>query len=261
MSGSRAEHRLGRALASALALAVFLAGCTSSSPPKAAGPAPSGPIGATSVITAQPTAPTTEAPQTFTVGTAKVPLIQIYDGPGQGEPTRSLPNPNPYYGTPRVLLVKEQQGEWLHVMLPMRPNGTTGWINRSDVDLAQHNWRMVVELGAHKLTVYEGKEVFLEEPVGVGTGATPTPGGLFYTTELLIPVGQPQYGPYAYGMSGYSEVWYEFAGGDGQFGLHGTNDPSSVGRDVSNGCLRVSNDTITRLAEKLPIGVPVEIRA
>ena len=120
---------------------------------------------------------------------------------------------------------------------------------------------MVVELNAHRLTVYERDQIFLQEPVGVGTGTTPTPGGLYYTTELLIPVGQPAYGPYAYGLSGYSEVLYDFAGGDGQFGMHGTNDPSSVGRDVSNGCIRLHNDAITKLAERLPIGVPVEIKA
>jgi lipoprotein-anchoring transpeptidase ErfK/SrfK len=95
----------------------------------------------------------------------------------------------------------------------------------------------------------------------VGRGTTPTPGGLFYTTELLIPVGQPAYGPYAYGLSGYSDVLYDFAGGDGQFGIHGTNDPSGIGRDVSNGCIRMGNEAITKLAETLPIGVPVEIKA
>ena len=99
-----------------------------------------------------------------------------------------------------------------------------------------------------------------QEPIGVGRGRTPTPGGLFYTVELYKSL-KPAYGPYAYGLSGYSEVLYDFAGGDGQFGIHGTSDASGLGSDVSNGCIRMSNAGITKLAGMLPIGVPVEVRA
>lgn len=241
----------------ALALALVLAACSATSSPPSGR---AGPPVTTAAAPSTPTSTTLDYP-VFTVATATVPTVEIFDEPGQAEATRSLPNPHPRYGTPRIFLVRAERGDWLDVFVPMRPNGSTGWIRRSDVELAHHEFRMVVELGAHKLTVYERNDVFLEAPVGVGRGTTPTPGGLFYTTELLIPQGQPQYGPYAYGLSGYSEVLYDFAGGDGQFGLHGTNDPDSVGRDVSNGCLRVHNEDITKLAERLPIGVPVEIRA
>ena len=52
-----------------------------------------------------------------------------------------------------------------------------------------------------------------------------------------------------------------FAGGDGVIGIHGTNDASALGHDVSHGCIRMSNEGITKLARTLPLGVPVEIRA
>ncbi|MGH9265106.1 MAG: L,D-transpeptidase, partial [Acidimicrobiales bacterium] len=127
-------------------------------------------------------------------------------------------------------------------------------------------FRIVVELGAHRLTAYQGTEVLVSEPIGVGTADAPTPGGLYYIKELFEPVdraGNPDpggpYGPYAYGLSGFSEVLFEFGGGDGQFGIHGTNDPSGLGRDVSHGCIRISNQAITLLAGTLPLGVPVEI--
>ena len=42
--------------------------------------------------------------------------------------------------------------------------------------------------------------------------------------------------------------------------MHGTNDPSGLGKDVSAGCIRVDNDAITRLAAMLLLGTPVEIR-
>ena len=240
----------------------------------ACGSAPSGSTAPSVPLTTVPD--TTAAPTTTTpvgkhlVATATVPIVNVYDAPGQEPPTRQLAHPTAPNGTPLVFLaVGGQEGEeWLNVLLPVRPNGSTGWIRQSDVELKRHDYRMLVELGAKKLTVWKGDQVFAEEPIGVGTGQTPTPGGLFYTKELLIPVdasGQPIpdgfYGPYAYGLSGYSDVLYNFAGGEGVTGIHGTNDPSSIGRDASNGCIRMHNEAITRLATTLPIGVPVEIRA
>lgn len=200
------------------------------------------------------------------VATAKVASVPVWDAPGQGDPSRSLDNPTKPYGTPLVFLVRDQQPEWLQVLLPVRPNGSTGWVRRSDVDLTTHDFRIKVELGAHRITVWKGNAIFDQEPIGVGTNDTPTPGGLYYTKEILQPVddqGHPipdgPYGPYAYGLSGYSDVLYHFGTGDGVIGIHGTNDPSSIGHDVSHGCIRLANEGITKLATTLPIGVPVEI--
>jgi lipoprotein-anchoring transpeptidase ErfK/SrfK len=47
--------------------------------------------------------------------------------------------------------------------------------------------------------------------------------------------------------------------GDGQVGLHGTNDQAGIGRAVSHGCIRVRNTVIERLAALLPLGTPVRI--
>jgi lipoprotein-anchoring transpeptidase ErfK/SrfK len=67
------------------------------------------------------------------------------------------------------------------------------------------------------------------------------------------------YGPYAYGLSGHSEVLTQFNGGDAELGIHGNNDESVLGKSVTHGCIRISNDSITRLAGMLPLGTPVEI--
>ena len=208
--------------------------------------------------------PLVVGPRTSTVAEAVVPVVAVSDAPG-GDPTVGLANPQPS-GAPLVLLVQEQEGDWLNVLLPVRPNGSTGWVHRSEVTLMTHAFQMVVELEAHRITVYDGAEVLLSEPIGVGTSDAPTPGGLYYTTALVRPAdaagqydpGGP-YGPYAYPLSGFSEVLFDFAGGDGRLGIHGTNDPSSLGHDVSHGCIRMSNDGITQLAGILPLGVPVVV--
>jgi lipoprotein-anchoring transpeptidase ErfK/SrfK len=160
-----------------------------------------------------------------------------------------------------VLLVREQIAGWLEVMLPVRPNGSTGWVRRSEVSLTEHDFAIVVELRAHRVTVFKGGQVFLQEPVGLGVANTPTPGGIYYIKELLRPPDpNTAYGVYAYGLSGFSNVLTDFQGGEGVIGLHGTNDPASLGKDVSAGCIRMSNQGISTLAETLPLGVPVEIR-
>jgi lipoprotein-anchoring transpeptidase ErfK/SrfK len=193
--------------------------------------------------------------------------VAVYDSPGAATNNRTLANPQ-RFGAPLVLLVTDAQPEWLQVLLPVRPNGSTGWVRRSDVSLSTHDYRITVELGAHRITVFQGTDVVLSEPVAVGTSDAPTPGGVYYTTELVQPLDSRgrydpagPYGPYAYGLSGFSDVLLDFAGGDGQFGIHGTNDPASLGSDVSHGCIRMSNRGITALAEVLPVGVPVEVLA
>src|SRR5262249_53882711 len=101
----------------------------------------------------------------------------------------------------------------------------------------------------------------IDTAIGVGTSDTPTPGGTYYLAELLQPPDpNGAYGPYAFGLNGFSDALTSFNGGEGVIGIHGTNDPSSIGRDVSHGCIRVSNDVIVEMAGMLPLGTPVDIQ-
>jgi lipoprotein-anchoring transpeptidase ErfK/SrfK len=108
------------------------------------------------------------------------------------------------------------------------------------------------------LTLLKLDAVVKEYPVATGTGGTPTPHGSFYLTELLAP-SNPGYGPYAFGLSAFSDVLSSFGGGPGQIGLHGTDDAASIGSAASHGCVRMTNDDITALAQLLPLGTPITI--
>jgi lipoprotein-anchoring transpeptidase ErfK/SrfK len=165
-------------------------------------------------------------------------------------------------GAPLIFLVRQRQQGWLLVDLPIRPNGSTGWIDASRVRVTVDPYRMVVERGAHRLTLFRNNQLTLQVPVGIGTGQTPTPSGQFYIKELLQPpTPDGPYGPYAFGLSGFSDVLKTFAGGNGVIGLHGTNEPQFVGHDVSHGCIRLYNADILRLVQLLPLGTPVEVLA
>jgi hypothetical protein len=200
-----------------------------------------------------------QPPGESVVATAAVPEVEAFRRRDARRPFATFEHPNSF-GTPRVFLVQEDAGDWLRVLLPMRPNETEGWVRVEDVVLATNPYRIEVDLGEYELRAYKHDRMVLESRAAIGTGGTPTPTGLFFTTILAKPSDPASpYGKYAYGLSAYSEVLNTFAGGDGQVAIHGTNQPSLIGSAVSHGCVRVDNTTITRLARLIPLGTPVRI--
>ena len=150
---------------------------------------------------------------------------------------------------------------WYEVLLPTRPNGTTGWVPASSVKISKTPFRVFVDLTGRSLRVEDGAKTVMDAPIAIGTTANPTPTGATYVTELIRNT-QPggAYGPYAYGLALHSNTLTEFGGGDGQVGIHGTNAPSKIGQAVSHGCVRLRNDDIRKVVDLgLPLGVPVFI--
>jgi lipoprotein-anchoring transpeptidase ErfK/SrfK len=207
---------------------------------------------------------THEVPGSSTIVTSADPSIAIYDSPtGSIVQTINAADVLSVPGeTPLVFLVKSVQADWYEVYLPIRPNGATGWVRGSVVTARGTTYSIQVDTAAHVLTLIDGAAPIEQFPIAVGRSDRPTPGGVYFIRELLIqPDATGLYGPYAYGLSGYSPVLEHFAGGDAAIGLHGTNDPARLGQDVSSGCIRMSNDAITRLVTVygLPLGTPVYI--
>lgn len=165
------------------------------------------------------------------------------------------------YGQRQVFLVVGREADRLHVLLPIRPNGSKAWIDAADVDVATHDYQIQVSISGFQMMVQRGAEVVVDTAIGVGTQDTPTVGGEFYTWVLIDPTNNG-YGSYAYGLSGFSTL-EQFAGGDGRMGVHGTADASSIGRNVSRGCVRVPDDVVVDMVEDigLPLGVPVIVTA
>ena len=184
----------------------------------------------------------------------------VFAGPDAAAPTLSLPARNEF-GSPLALVVLEDSVPgWLEVQLPVRPNGSTGWIRASGVELREVDLAVHVDLAARRLVVTDSGATVLESSVAVGATSTPTPTGTFFVVDKLD-TGRPDgpYGPFAFGLSAHSDVLTEFAGGEGQVGIHGTSDPTSIGNAASNGCVRVPNDVAIALEGLLPLGTPVTI--
>ncbi|MFV0285126.1 MAG: L,D-transpeptidase [Demequina sp.] len=198
------------------------------------------------------------------IATAPDGEIDVYDSPG-GTVTTTIHAADVLTApdqTPLVFLVKEREGDWIEVYLPIVPNGSTGWVPADAVEVGSTSFRIEVSLDDFTLTVFQGADVVLTSDVGVGRDDRPTPGGVYYVRELLQPpTDDGPYGPYAYGLSGYQPVLDEFNGGDPIIGIHGTNEPESIGSYVSSGCIRLPNEVITQLVTEvgIPLGTPVTI--
>ena len=188
--------------------------------------------------------------------------VRIFESATSNTVVQTLVNPLPS-GTPLTLLVDGQTSTRYKVLLPIRPNGSTGWVNPIDVGIKRsHRYRIEIALSALTLKVFNGNDEVMSEKIGIGTQQTPTPNGRYYIKELLKPP-KPDgiYGPFAYGLSGFSPVLQTFNGGDGTIGIHGTNRPDLLGTRASHGCIRMRNEAITKLTKFLPLGTPVIIQA
>ncbi|UWG97070.1 L,D-transpeptidase [Dehalobacter sp. DCM] len=109
-------------------------------------------------------------------------------------------------------------------------------------------YTIVISLQKHQLYLYKDNRQIRTYPVAVGKPATPTPKGSF---KIINKAPNPG------GVFGAMWLGLSISG----YGIHGTNNPQSIGRSVSNGCIRMANKDVLELAGMIPIGTPVTIRA
>ena len=265
MSELKTRSGASAAVTALLVAVLALAGCGGPDP---APPPPLDPA-------AGPAAPTTTTtPRAGQVRLGNAPAyvalavqdVTVRSRPRGGQVVAVFPQELPW-GSPTPFLISEARrtaagDTWLKVLLPRRPNGSSGWVRRAQVRIRPVSHEVVVDLSSRTASLLEDRRKVRSFRVGVGTAGTPTPTGRFYVTVKLRPpqISAAAYGAWALGLSGYSEVHQTFGTGDGQIALHGTYKPWLLGRPVSNGCVRMDNETITLLADKLPLGTPVTIQ-
>jgi lipoprotein-anchoring transpeptidase ErfK/SrfK len=130
--------------------------------------------------------------------------------------------------------------------------------------LAQENQmkparRIVVSIPDRKLALIESGRVLKVFPTAVGSPRTPSPTGSFqivkrvvnpawYTKGKIVPPGKAN--PLGTRWLGLSAQGY---------GIHGTNSPSSIGANVSHGCIRMRNRDVEELFALVSIGDSVDL--
>lgn len=169
-------------------------------------------------------------------------------------------NPTPW-GSPLVFVVIEDQGDWLRVQLPVRPNGTEGWVRASEVTRSTHRFRVEIDVSERRLWAWDDTTLLADTAVVVGKDRTRTPTGRFFVTDFEQRSRGSAYGPWILPVNAYSQDLDQFAGGVPVIALHGTNRPDLLGTAASNGCVRMPDDVVQLLRDRLPLGTPVDIRA
>lgn len=161
-------------------------------------------------------------------------------------------------------VVAHRQGSdgerWLHVRLPGRPNGHTGWIRERGTSLDTTPWRLRIERAKRRVLVLRDGIVVRTLSAVVGAPSTPTPRGEFFVEEAVT-LGPGEVGaPFALALSARSTVFQEFAGGPGQIALHGlANVGGTLGTAASHGCVRLDDAAMRWLVHRIGPGVPVTI--
>jgi lipoprotein-anchoring transpeptidase ErfK/SrfK len=109
-------------------------------------------------------------------------------------------------------------------------------------------YEIVVKLNEHKLFLFKNNRLVKEYLVAVGKPATPTPKGLFLIkNKVENPGGE------------FGSRWLGLNTTTGHYGIHGTNEPESIGKSVSHGCIRMFNHDINELASLVKVGTIVKI--
>ncbi len=180
-----------------------------------------------------------------------------------GGAIRSVPARNPWEQPLSFPVVGRRTdragGQWLKVLLGVRPNGVAGWVRVDRVDVARATDRIVVDVSGRTLRRWHRGRLTQEFSVAVGSASTPTPPGRFFVWARLDAWASGPYGTFVLGLSGYPPAGAR-ATGDARLAIHGTDDPGDLGRAISHGCVRVLNDQLRHLRD-VPMGTRVTIRA
>lgn len=114
------------------------------------------------------------------------------------------------------------------------------------IPIAPSPIEIIINVSAKRLAVYRNGSIYREYIVATGREETPTPIGVFTIINKEIDPG----GPYGTRWLGLSEKGY---------GIHGTNNPASIGTAASNGCIRMYNEDIEALFDITSVGTVVRI--
>lgn len=163
------------------------------------------------------------------------------------------------FNEPRVFRIVGESGAFYDVQVPMRPNESTGFIRKSDVDVISTDQRILIDLSDRSVVVWDGDEVVMDTTGTIGRESSPTPTGSFYVRNVFEWYAESVYGPYVIPLSAYSEAIDQINGGDAVVAIHGTQRPDLVGEAASLGCIRLDNDTLRELAAIIEPGAPVEV--
>lgn len=186
--------------------------------------------------------------------------VRVTARPGGGRTIGTVPADSPYFGSPTVAWVQRVSADGRHgrVTVPYRDRPRSGWIPLRGLERQRTPVEVRISLAHRRIDVERRGRLVLRAPVATGRSGSPTPRGRYFVTDLVRRPGDAL-GTFAFGLSGVQPRLPPGWSGGEQLAIHGTDDPSSIGRAVSAGCVRVDERTLDRLRALLGPGTPVII--
>ncbi|KUO59454.1 MAG: hypothetical protein APF84_19300 [Gracilibacter sp. BRH_c7a] len=105
-----------------------------------------------------------------------------------------------------------------------------------------------ISLQRKQLSLRRDNKVIKKYSIAIGKKETPTPPGHFTIINKV-----PNPGGF------YGAVWMGLS--KPHYGIHGTNNLASIGKEVSKGCIRMYNKDILELSKLITVGTSVIITA
>jgi lipoprotein-anchoring transpeptidase ErfK/SrfK len=133
--------------------------------------------------------------------------------------------------------------------------------------LSVPNYRIVIAKKTNTLSLFDGDTLVKSYPVATGRARSITPEGAFQIVFKTTSPGwtNPATGEFHRGGAPDNPLgprWLGFNanGTNGHaYGIHGTNNPASIGTYVTHGCVRMYNDDVIELYDRVGLGTPVRI--
>lgn len=121
--------------------------------------------------------------------------------------------------------------------------------------------RIVINSASRLMTFYDNGKKIAVYPLGLGKTWTPTPTGYYsiLTKEINPSWIDPSDPEYEIPSGPDNPLGYRWMQIHGNYGIHGTNKPDSIGHYVSNGCIRMLERDVEVLFDKVEVGTPVDI--
>jgi lipoprotein-anchoring transpeptidase ErfK/SrfK len=188
--------------------------------------------------------------------------LQATSRPGRGKVVGTVPVGSKYYGTRTVAWVMELSADnrYGRVSIPYTSRPRTGWVRLRGLKRSHTPYMVNADLSAHRLTVRKMGRILFRVPMATGAPWSPTPPGRYFVTDRVPFDPRGPLGAFAFGISGIQTRLPPGWHGGNQLAIHGTNNPGSIGRSVSAGCLRVARAALERLKRILILGTPVVIQ-
>ncbi|MGH3942823.1 MAG: L,D-transpeptidase family protein [Pseudonocardiaceae bacterium] len=153
------------------------------------------------------------------------------------------------------LPVIDEQPGWVQVLLPSRPNGSTGWLLAEELDRATTPYLVRVHLQSFEMELFRSGALLGKWTIGIGKKSAPTPVGRTFLLGSFSDYKQ-RYSPVILPLGSHSPTLDSFGGGPGTVAIHTWPTDDVFGTPSSDGCIRVPSDALDQLTE-VPLGTLV----